>query len=292
MTTEPKPGTTVPTPRPSFERATHVPLSAVPLHLWGDDKAGKVADWVYASTSRIHHLVFGLAPGKWFRHSDAFRTVFAADELLRVLRGSMVIVNPEIGEVRRVEQGESVWFRRDTWHHAYSVGSAELRVLEFFAPPPAAGASSAYAKTRPYLGTSLGHDDRWLERWPMAAVERGATATLHVVRDTDALWSIEGSGVLVGVLLSTTELTSGVIELPPGGVSASRSHGGDASFHVLAGEPYALIEEIDGAPAQNPRWFHLRPDDGFFVPPGTVYSLHNIGAEPARLAFGVAPSYR
>ncbi len=286
------PAATVPTPRPTFDRASAVPASSVPLHLWGDEESGQVADWIYASTAKIHHLVFALAPGKWFRHSPAFRTVFAADELLTVLTGSMVLVNPEVGEVRRVERGRAVCFARDTWHHAYSVGDEPLRVLEFFAPPPAAGTSSSYAKTRPYLDTSLTADDRWLGRWPAAAAEREAGATLRVVGDRDVLWSLAGTGVLVAIQLSTEHLTAGFVELDAGAVSTTMAHGGDASYHVIDGEAFALLEEIDGEPAQHPRWFHLRPDDGFFVPEGTTYSLHNISGRRARLAFAVAPQLR
>ena len=84
-----------------------------------------------------------------FRHSESFRTVFAADELLHVLQGTLVLANPETGEVVRAEPGESVFFRRDTWHHGFSYGDEPLRVLEFFAPPPATGTSGAYALTQP-----------------------------------------------------------------------------------------------------------------------------------------------
>ena len=92
-------------------------------HVWGDDEAGQVADWIYASTERIHALVFGLPAGGAFRHSPEFRTVFGADEVLHVLEGEMVLANPETGEVVRVPRGGFVFFRRDTWHHAFAHGA-------------------------------------------------------------------------------------------------------------------------------------------------------------------------
>ena len=107
-------------------------------------------------------LVFGLPPGGGFRHSEDFRTIFAADELLHVLQGVLVIADPETGEVQRAGAGESVFFRRDTWHHAFALGAEPLRVLELFAPPPAAGASSAYARAQPYLEESRYADDALL----------------------------------------------------------------------------------------------------------------------------------
>jgi hypothetical protein len=96
-----------PSPRPTFDAAAAIPYAAVTRHVWGDAESGEVADWIYASTERVHALVFGLAPGAWFRHSPEFRTIFGADELLYVLRGTMVIANPETGEVLRVPRGGS-----------------------------------------------------------------------------------------------------------------------------------------------------------------------------------------
>ena len=144
-----------PSPRPSFDAPTAIRAADAVRHTWGDEAAGFVEDWIYVSSQRIHAIVFGLAPGGAFRHSESFRTVFAADELLHVLQGTLVLANPETGEVVRAEPGESVFFRRDTWHHGFSYGDEPLRVLELFAPPPATGTSGAYAKTRPYLEKSV-----------------------------------------------------------------------------------------------------------------------------------------
>ena len=67
-----------------------------------------------------------------------------------------MIANPETGEVYRVETGESVFFRKDTWHHGFSYGAEPVRVLEFFAPPPSTGTSGPYARTKEYLP-----EERW-----------------------------------------------------------------------------------------------------------------------------------
>ena len=77
-----------PSPRPTFDGPAHIPYAQVTRHLWGDATSGEVADWIYVSSDRIHQLVFGLPPGGAFRHSDQFRTVFAADEVLYVVSGS------------------------------------------------------------------------------------------------------------------------------------------------------------------------------------------------------------
>ena len=127
-----------PSPRPDFVVPTQIPKREATRHLWGDVQAGIVADHIYTSTARIHTLVFGLAAGHSFRHSEEYRTVFGADELLHVLAGTLVLANPETGDVVRVRSGGSVFFRKDTWHHAFAHGGEPLRVLEFSRrrPPP------------------------------------------------------------------------------------------------------------------------------------------------------------
>ena len=132
-----------PSPRPSFDAPTVLRADEVVRHTWGDAEAGFVEDWIYVSSQRIHTIVFGMPPGGKFTHSESFRTIFGADELLHVLQGTLVLANPETGEIVRAEPGESVFFRRDTWHHGFSYGDEPLRVLEFFAPPPATGTSGA-----------------------------------------------------------------------------------------------------------------------------------------------------
>ena len=60
-----------PRPRrgPSFDGPALIRRADVTRHVWGDPAAGEVFDWIYASTERIHMLVFGLPPGGGFRHS-------------------------------------------------------------------------------------------------------------------------------------------------------------------------------------------------------------------------------
>ena len=46
-----------PSPRPTFDGAALIPYAGVTRHIWGDPEAGEVADWIYASTERVHALV-------------------------------------------------------------------------------------------------------------------------------------------------------------------------------------------------------------------------------------------
>lgn len=250
-----------------------------------------MADWIYVSNAAIHHLVFGLPPGGAFRHSDQFRTIFAADELLYVLEGELVIANPETGEVHRLHEGEAVFFRRDTWHHAFSGGPRGLRVVEFFSPPPAAGASSEYARTKELLGESHYLDERFIGRWPMEREKREREATMHVFRrDDDLLWEVPNGrqGALVGLYASTEHLSAGRVELAPGGRTGRRLHEGDMSFQVLAGPLFVLLPEARESAS---RWHELGRGDGFFLPAGTSYELFNETGEEVSALFGGAGGY-
>jgi quercetin dioxygenase-like cupin family protein len=267
-----------------------VPFKSTTIQLWGDPDAGQVNDWIYVSSDKLYQIVFSLPPGKVFRHSERNRTIFGADEFYYVLSGAMLLANPETGEVLRAEKGEAAYFGPDTWHHAFSQGPDELRVLEFFAPPPAAGASQTYARTKPYLSENAYTQDQWLGQWPEAAAEARSTATFNHVRREDVLWRIEGAEpqIAIGILLSTAQLTVGLAELLPGQSSGPRVHGGDLSVYVLDGRLNVLVQQ-DGIPSG--RWFQMDPADGFYAPAGIPHEYFNMSDRVVRFIFGVAPSY-
>ncbi len=277
-----------PSPRPTFDEPTHIPYRSVTRHLWGDEGAGRVSDWIYVSSTDIHQLVFGLPPGGRFHHSDSFRTVFAADEVLYVLSGVMVIANPETGEVHRIDKGEAAFFRRDTWHHVVNHSAEELRVLEFFSPPPSQGTSGSYARTRPYLEESRYTQDEWLGSWPAEREKIRAADTITRIGAGDRLWRLEGSEqrVLVGILASTEHLTVGSVELQPGARGDVDRHGGQESLYVTRGRLNIHLPEASGT-----SWFELEPGDGFFLPAGTPHQYYNWSDEPTEFVFGVAPRY-
>ncbi|HNB52517.1 MAG TPA: cupin domain-containing protein, partial [Anaerolineales bacterium] len=224
-------------PRPTFDRPTLIPYDRVTRHLWGDPEAGQVADWIYVSSDKIHQLLFGLPPGGAFRHSDSYRTIFAADEVFYVLSGVLLLSNPETGEVHRLNPGDAAFFRRDTWHHAFN-HSAELgKVLEFFAPPPSQGTSGAYARTLPNLVDCKYTRAELLGHWPMKQQEAEKAQSIQVLRQSDLLWSLEGyeQQMLVGFYAATEHLTVGQGELLPGRHSDLHAHAGDESLYLLEG---------------------------------------------------------
>jgi quercetin dioxygenase-like cupin family protein len=263
-----------PSPRPTFDVPTLISRAAVTRHIWGEPEAGEVADWIYASTGQIHCLVFGLEPGGAFRHSREFRTVFGADELLHVLEGTMVLANPETGEVQRVEQGRSVFFGPDTWHHAFAHGGGPLRVIEFFAPPPSTGSSGAYARTRPFVDE------------PRYALADGETRrTLRPVREEDVVWRRD-HGVLVGLHCHTDQLAAGVLEVNPGEASVAHAHGGDELLFVLDGTLHVRAWH-----GEETFVFELGPEDACFLPAGARHEYRVYGGTMARALIGVAPSW-
>jgi mannose-6-phosphate isomerase-like protein (cupin superfamily) len=271
-----------PSPRPTFDRPVAVTYASVTRHIWGDPEAGEVADWIYASTDRIHALVFGLPPGKGFRHSHEFRTVFAADEVMHVLNGTMVLANPESGEVQRIDAGGTVFFRADTWHHAFAHGSEELRVLELFAPPPAAGTAGAYARTRPLLERSSYADDAVVGHLPDDADE---ARTLRPILAADVRYRLVGEA-LVGLLASTEHLTVASLSMSPGAASSIHAHGGDEVLYVRSG-----VLHVRAWFETETYVFELRPGDAAFVPLGAQHEYRNYGATTTEAILGVAPFF-
>jgi quercetin dioxygenase-like cupin family protein len=259
-----------------------IPYASVTRHIWGDAEAGEVFDWIYASTDKIHALVFGLPPGGAFRHSREFRTVFGADEVLSVLSGTMVLANPETGEVIRVPTGDSAFFRAGTWHHVYAHGSDPLRVLELLAPPPAKGTTGAYARMRPYLEHSRYADDSVLGHLPG---RDAANSTLKWLRSGDVVYRLEGDG-LVGILASTDELTAATLTLPAGKAGHAHAHGGDEIVYLRTGT--LSVRTWTGDKAQV---FELGPKDAAFIPAGIAHEYRNYTDSETEAVIGVAPSY-
>lgn len=252
-------------------------------HIWGDKQSGEVFDWIYASTDLLHVIVFGLPPHGSFRHSETFRTIFGADELLHVISGTMIIANPETAEVMRVPTAESAFFRQDTWHHVHAHGPEPLRVLELLAPPPSAGTTGAYARTRDYLHEARYRDDSVLGHLPRPAGQEQRTLT-HVGPD-QAVYRLEGQA-LVGLLASTEHLTAASLSLAPGGASDEQAHQGDELVFVTKGVLTVRAWHLDMTHV-----FELAPNDAAFIPAGARHEYRNYGGVETEAVIGVAPSY-
>jgi len=275
-----------PSPRPVFDKPTHIPYAAVTRHLWGEEDAGLVDDWIYASTDKIHQLVFGLQPGGFFKHTDAFRTIFGADEVLYVLTGTFGLANPQTGEMQVAKAGEALFFRKDTWHHGFNLGDEPVRVLEYFSPPPSQGTSGPYARTKELISENRYLQDKWIGRFPMEDAAERAGRTIHPMRDTDLLWSLdrETQGAYTGFYCATEHLTVGRTSILTGKRTGKETHAGDESIYVLSGSLNIHVPDAEGQV-----WFELNARDGFYIPAGYRHQYYNMGQGKAEFVFGVAP---
>lgn len=269
-----------PSPRPTYQVPTLVRRNDVTRHVWGDRESGAVGDWLYASTDKLHVLMFGLAPGKWFRHSPAFRTVFGADELLYVLSGEMLAANPQSGEIVICRAGESLFFRKGTWHHVRAQGTEPLRVIEFFAPPPSQGTSGAYAATQAYLEVPKYQRNELIGKLDGTATP----VTLRRITRSDHSIRLEGE-TAVGLIASTDHLTVAELQIPSGAWGVRSSHGGDAMIFGLEGE-LMVRTHWKGASVT----FEIGPQDAVFIPHGGEYEVLSF-AHAARALLGTAPNY-
>jgi quercetin dioxygenase-like cupin family protein len=241
-----------------------------------------VSDTIYVSSDKLHMIVFGLPPGGESHHSDANRTIFGADLAYFVLEGTLNLANPETGEVQVAQEGETLFFRRDTWHHIFAHSLKRLRVLEFFAPPPSTGASQQYGQRKPLLTESRYADDSLLGTWPMVRPE----STLHLRRDSDVLWRRQGDA-LVAVVVTTEHLTVATLSLLPGGRSTAERHSGDECLYVVEG--VLNVRTQDG---HESGWFEIHPEDGFYCPAGVTHEYHNISDSTVKAVLGVAPRWQ
>jgi uncharacterized cupin superfamily protein len=201
---------------------------------WGTKETGYVPDLIYMSDDTLHVIEFSLADGGRFVHSLEKRTVFGADEVFHTLEGTLLLSNPETGEVHPVPEHHSAFFRRNTWHHGFA-HRGDTRVLEFMSPPPAAGTTQAYARTRPYLSKWRYSETEWQGKWPMEREERRTTIT--VVGPKDRLWSLgdDRGLLLLGLVASTEHLTVYTGNLDGDVWTHPTSYDGTAALFVTQG---------------------------------------------------------
>ena len=69
----------------------------------------------------------------------------------------------------------------------------------------------------------------------------------------------------------------------PGGPSARRKHRGDLALYVVEGSTEVQLSEAES--------YRCDPGDGFYVPEGVPYQVHNPTDQSATFVFGVGPTY-
>ena len=271
------------TPRPTYDGPTVLRRDDVAHHVWGDAGSSLVTDRVYLSNDQLHVLEFELPPRSEFRHSESNKTVFAADIAYCVLAGELVVADPEFGEVQVVASGSTVFFRRDSWHHGFNPGNDVVRVLEFFAPPPARGASSEYSRRQPDLERPTYHDDRWKGRLPDPAGNR--QPRLQVLDDRHAHWSFAAAAPshLVNTLVDTEFLTLASGRVFAGHVEEPRPVGDESLIVVTAGELWVDVADRNRTTRECAL---LRPGDAVYASSGSTVRVLNRSASEATYLVG------
>ena len=257
-----------PTPRPHRDEPTVIRRGDTAHHVWGDRIAGFVTDRVISSTQQLHVLEYELPPSGEFRHSELNQTVFGADVLYMVLSGSLLLANPETGEVVRSDAGEGRLFHRGTWHNGFNPSTTEtVRVLEFFSPPPARGTASDFSRTQPPLDSVLYRDTRWSGRWPEARALQAASTSFADVSPRNALLSFrdDDPGHLIATLVDTQFLRVDHGTVRSGHVEDFVDADAESVLYVTEGE---LWVDVWAAGVGYQATSVLLPGDAMFLPAG------------------------
>ena len=265
-----------PSPKPDFDKPTHIKYDAMETYIWGDDIAGKVKDWIYVSNLSLHQIIFGMEPRGNFKHSDQYRTIFGADELLYVLSGVLIINNPENGETHKIESGEAVFFRKDTWHHAFNHSDDYLQVLEYFSPPPLRGTSGLYAKEKKLLTSPI------YQRTNLSYPDQKFTNenSFKIIKNNNLVWSLEGPNqeILVGNFVKTEFLNVKLIKLLP----KQKTH----VFEFKKNTSYlSLNDNIKVNIVKDKEEYALSRKDGLYFPASTQFFLENTNNYNAEIIF-------
>ena len=89
----------------------------------------RVAPQIYVSTDKILMSHFIVAPGGHFDPPD----IHVTDEPYYILKGTITLVNPELGEALEVKAGDAAWVPAGGWHVAYNFGEEEAIVIAVIA---------------------------------------------------------------------------------------------------------------------------------------------------------------
>ena len=264
-----------PSPKPDFHEPTHIVYNQIETYMWGDEEAGKVKDWIYISNESLHQIIFGLEPGNNFKHSDQYRTIFGADELLYVLSGVLIINNPETGETHKILPGESVFFQKDTWHHAFNYSEEYLQVLEFFSPPPITGTSGAYAREKKLLKNIKYKRDKYL--YPSETFKN--ENSFKIIRTKDYIWSLEGDKqeTLIGTLVKTQNLDVKIINLKPLQETNIFNFKKNTSYLSLSNNLEIFFDDK--------KKFLLSEKDGLYLPSNYSFKIKNLNNFDAKIIF-------
>tara|TARA_B100000700_G_C14714093_1_gene700542 strand:+ start:1 stop:666 length:666 start_codon:yes stop_codon:yes gene_type:complete len=217
-----------------------------------------------------------MEPGGNFKHSDQYRTIFGADELMYVLSGILIINNPETGETHRVLPGECIFFQKDTWHHAFNYSADYLQVLEFFSPPPITGTSGVYAKEKKLLTKSIYNRGKYF--YPSETFKN--QKSFKIIKNNHYVWSLEGANqeTLIGTIVKTDYLDVKMINLKPFQESHILNFENKTSY-------LSLNDNIEVNILAEKNKFLLNKYDGLYFPNSTFYKVKNLNNHEVNIIF-------
>jgi quercetin dioxygenase-like cupin family protein len=275
-----------------FKGPTQVRYREATRFLWGDKTSGEVADVIYGRNDVLGTLIYKLKPGGYFRSSDEWKSWFDQNRFYLVLKGELAVQDPATGEIAVARTGEAVHFRGAKFHSGFNFKSEECWVLDWYAPmerPPHVS-ELEFGRTKPkFQGSKPGRDDL-LGHWPdarhAARTEAEAGGGMVTVRREEALHFIHGDDhpVLESVMVSSKEMTAGVVELMPGARSDDRVHPSDKVIFVTSGKLHVYLP-------QSFDWFELDAWDLLYLPAGTPHQYWNYTDQKLGFAFMVVPRY-
>ena len=173
-----------------------------------------MADWIYASTDKVHCLVFGL-PGQrrlppLARVPDGVRRRRVA---VRAARARSRSRTPRRARWSASRAGGSVFFRKDTWHHAFACDGKPLKVRRVLRAAAVHGLVGRLRADAAVPG-GVAVRRRRAARQPRCRARRGRGRCIPCAR-RDLVWRRD-LGALVGLACSTEHLTAGHLEVQAG----------------------------------------------------------------------------
>ena len=87
-------------------------------------------NWLVVSTEHMTVGIYQLAPGSTFDPVD----IHAGDEVYYILKGTVTMMNPRLGQVEEVHCGECILMPMGAPHKAYNFTQEEARILFVIAP--------------------------------------------------------------------------------------------------------------------------------------------------------------
>ena len=257
---------------------------------------------MFVSTDKLTICTMDIGPGGFFDPPD----YHPGDEMYIVLKGAITQYNPEIGQVIRVKEGESLLIPKGGAHVAYNFEETSLRIMAVIAPKivedqlfPTDGEQM---KRKTFLGkdnasmpkspallqnTRIGTTDD-MGRWPFDGKLQRETGIIAHITEEKKLLAIHGTKhpTLVKLSVSNDFMQVGEYIVPFGGSVCRYT---EPICHVGQCFLYAIEDKVTVFLPDKKDTIVLYPEEGLYLPENTTYQLVNYGDKNMRVFFASAP---